>query len=345
MPSPDIVIAGAGLVGLACALECQRRGLRVTVLEKGRAGQEASWAAAGMLAAHDPANPAALAPLSELSLALYPGFLEYLRDTSGATVPIETEWTLEAGGDVSSALFGLSGFRRIAEQSLNPRILMAAVYAAVRQTDILLLDSTPVQSIYATTTGVEVRTPDAAVHCRRFLDCTGAWSTAHVRPAKGQMLRLHAPGALAAGSLGNVVVRTHEIYLVPRLDGSVVIGATVEDAGFDKTLHAADLQQLCEQAAKLIPAMLHAPLLESWAGLRPATADQLPLIGSTGPGTYIAAGHFRNGILLAPATARVAAQMLLDEQPDASMAVFDPDRFTSDKQAAAQATGAVFAQT
>lgn len=346
MQSPDIVIAGAGLIGLSCALECQRRGLRVTVLEKGLTGQEASWAAAGMLAAHDPANPAALAPLSELSLALYPSFLGSLHEIGGETVPFETQWTLEqVAGDTSTAPFGLSGFHRIAEQSLNPRTLMAAVHAAVKQSNILLLEATPVLSISTANSGVDVLTKQDTIHCNRFLDCTGAWSTAPVRPAKGQMLRLYAPGALAAGELGNVVVRTGEIYLVPRLDGSVVIGATVEDSGFDKTLHEADLQDLRQKAAELMPTMQHAPLLESWAGLRPATADQLPLIGSTGPGTYISAGHFRNGVLLAPATARLVLQMLLDEEPAVSLAAFDPNRFASDKQPTAQVTGSVFAQT
>ena len=158
------------------------------------------------------------------------------------------------------------------------------------------------------------------------------------------MLRLHAPGALAAGELGNVVVRTREVYLVPRLDGSVVIGATMEDAGFDKTLHPSDLQHLQARAATLVPSLSQATQLESWAGLRPATPDQLPLIGSTGPGTSIAAGHFRNGVLLAPVTAHVVAQLLLGESPDVSLDLFAPNRFSSGSTAATKQAGALFAQ-
>lgn len=346
MQSPDIVIAGAGLIGLACALQCERRGLRVTVLEKGRAGQEASWAAAGMLAAHDPANPAGLQPLSELSLTLYPDFLDHIQHLSGFTVPLETQWALErtsgAVADVAPQGFRAAGFRRIAEQSLDPRKLMVALCAAVKQSRVLLQEMTPVQSCKSDGNGVEVHTEGGIVFCDRFLDCTGAWSSAPIRPAKGQMLRVDAPGALAAGALGNVVVRTGEVYLVPRLDGSVVIGATVEDAGFDKTLHDADLRHLRQKAADLVPALLGAPLLESWAGLRPATPDHLPLIGVTGPRTFVAAGHFRNGVLLAPATAHILAGWLHGEEPEVSLCNFAPDRFIAEDSRGA---GAVFAQT
>ena len=325
-----MVIAGAGLIGLACALECQRLGMRVTVLEKGSAVQEASWAAAGMLAAHDPANPAALTPLAELSLALYPEFLQRIALLSGQLVPMETEWTLEhAAGertDTAPKGFHADGFRRIAEQSLDPRKLSAALLAAVRRADITLLEGTPLLSHQASSNGVEIATAAGTLHGRWFVDCTGAWS-APVRPAKGQMLRVHAPGVLAAGPLGNVVVRTEEIYLVPRLDGSVVLGATVEDAGYDKTLHEADLQLLRSRAARLIPALAAAPELERWAGLRPGTADHLPVLGFTGERTLIAAGHFRNGVLLAPATASVVGKMLCGEALPVDLDIFAPTRF------------------
>ncbi len=331
MASPDIVIAGAGLIGMACALECRRRGLRVTVLEQGRAGQEASWAAAGMLAAHDPANPAALQPLSDLSLSLYPAFLSRIAEGSGIAVPIETEWTLEQAGEATADAvpegFHAGGFQRIQEQSLNPRVLFAAVHAAVRNSGIDLREENRVQSYQSEIGGVEVLTGRESLHCGQFLDCTGAWSRAPVHPAKGQMLRLHAPGALAVEALGNMVIRTPKIYLVPRLDGSVVVGATVEDVGFDKTLHDADLDTLQQWAANLVPALRTAGRLESWAGLRPATPDEMPLLGSTGRNTFVAAGHFRNGVLLAPATAHLMAKLLCGEATGLDLDVFSPVRF------------------
>ncbi len=338
MGSPDIVIAGAGIVGMACALECRLRGLRVLLLERGRAGQEASSAAAGMLAAHDPANPAALLELSQLSVALYPAFLERLAGLSGTAVPVETHWTLEGsgaeaqGGAVAEPA-GLShdGFARLREESLDPRKLVAVAGEAVRAAAIPLHEATAVQSFSAVRGGVEVVTSGGKLHCGQFVDCTGAWSGMGVRPAKGQMLRLFAPGALACGDLGNVVVRTPGVYLVPRLDGSVVIGATVEDAGFDKTPHQADALVLRGRAEALLPSLKQAPMLEHWAGLRPATADGLPLLGPAimevgDARVFVAAGHFRNGVLLAPATAHVMAQLLLSQKPSTDLNAFAPYR-------------------
>lgn len=280
---PDVVIAGAGLIGMACALELERQGLRVVLLERGLAGQEASFAAAGMLAAHDPANPAAMQGLSELSLSLYPAFLRQLEEACGMAVPLETAWTLEAQDGAHSEIVppGLprNGFALIRESSLDPRRLVAAAVRAVQSTDIALHEGTTVQSCKVVGDGVTVATSTGTLLCGQFLDCTGAWSRTSVRPAKGQMLRLHAPGALAAGELGNVVVRTPEVYLVPRLDGSVIVGATVEDAGFDKTLSEGDALTLRQHAEALLPSLKGAPLLEHWAGLRSATADGLPLLG------------------------------------------------------------------
>ena len=333
MGSPDIVIAGAGLIGMACALECRRRGLTVTLLERGRAGQEASWAAAGMLAAHDPANPPALQPLSNFSLELYPSFLNAAREVGGMAVPFETEWTLEeqagAAVDVAPAGLSVTGFRRLREQSLDPRKLVAAATAAIRRANIDLREDTTLHSVQTAADGVRVSTSNGVFLCGRFVDCTGAWSSAGVRPAKGQMLRVNAPQALAAGTLGNVVVRNHSIYMVPRLDGSVVIGATVEDVGFDKTLIEDDLLALQRRAATLLPSLAAAEVLERWAGLRPATVDQLPLIGQTDRNIVVAGGHFRNGILLAPATAHVVGQLVLGETPHFDLHAFEPRRFAA----------------
>ena len=333
MHSPDVVIAGAGLIGLACALECDRRGLRTVVLERGRAMQQASWAAAGMLAAHDPANPSAMSPLAQHSIALYPAFLEHVRSLGRISVPLETAWTLEQAGDDShdeALLLGLrgTGFGAMQENSLDPRKLARAVLAAVHASNITLLEASAVQTVTEPVGGVHVQSERGTFVCGRFLDCTGAWSAAPVRPAKGQMLRVHAPGLLHTATHGNVVVRTDDIYLVPRLDGSVVIGATIEDAGFDTTVHEADLRTLMQRAAALLPAIADARRMEEWAGLRPGTPDHLPLLGCVSERRFVAAGHFRNGVLLAPATARIAAQLITGEQPEISLAAFAPGRFT-----------------
>ena len=338
---PDVVIAGAGLIGMTCALECQRRGLRVALLDKGRAGLEASWAAAGMLAAHDPGNLPAMQELSLLSLALYPTFLNTLTEATGIAVPFQTEWTLEeadgAHADTVPPYLLPNNLQRIAEQSVDPRHLSATVVAAVKARGIDMFEGEAVQSVDSHGSGVEVRTTKGVLHGSAFVDCSGAWSPSYVRPAKGQMLRVDAPGALFAGSLGNMVVRTHDVYLVPRLDGSLIIGATVEHVGFDKTVSADDLERLRARAVALLPSLRSAPVLEQWAGLRPATTDGLPIIGPrSGDGVearvFVATGHFRNGVLLAPATAHVVAQLLLQEAPSVDLHAFQPHRASLTEQ-------------
>ncbi len=365
MPLPDVVIAGAGLIGLACALELDGRGLRVMVLERGRAVREASWAAAGMLAARDPANPEALQPLADLSIGLYPALLDGIRHRGGVDVPIETEWVLErdfeahipagceavngeakisCACDVPALLprgFTGAGFTRRREQSLNPRQLGEAAVRAVRASSVVLRESTPVACVSSSAQGVVVRTAGETFAGGTYLDCTGAWSKGLTRPAKGQMLRVYAPGALAVEGKGNVVVRTEGVYLVPRLDGSIVIGATVEDAGFDTAVHDGDLSALRARAAALVPRADAAPVLERWAGLRPDTPDHLPFLGATGERTFVAAGHFRNGVLLAPATGRVMAELIMGETPRVDLEAFRPGRFSSEA-AVRQQAGAVF---
>jgi len=324
MARPDVVIAGAGIVGLACALELERKGLRVAVLERGRAGREASWAAAGMLAARDPENPAELSALAERSIALYPAFLEHVAALSGVTAPFETEWVLEpAAGPEPVRLEEVESSLR-SEHSLDPRKVSAALVAAVRASSVELLEDIAMVSVTAT----GVMTSVGALSSDIVLDCTGAWSAKALRPAKGQMLRVFAPGALRLEGRGNVVVRTPDIYLVLRLDGTVVIGATVEDAGFDKAVYADDLRDLRARAAALVRALGDAPQVESWAGLRPDTPDHLPLLGETAPRRFVAAGHYRNGILLAPGTAHMMAQMVCGEAVDVDLAAFRPERFT-----------------
>jgi glycine oxidase len=332
MRSPDVVIAGAGLIGLSCALELRAAGLSVTVVERGRAGREASWAAAGMLAAEDPAHPEALRPMALHSFKLYRDYLEIIGERSGTHVPYETEWVLERAEGwrhhrtTLAALTG-NGYRRHAEPSIDPRNLLAALLEAVKKSGITVQEDSPVRGAFQRDGGIDIKVRDTIVNCGTFLDCTGAWSPAPVHPAKGQMLRVSAPGLMAARGLGNIVVRTPDVYLVPRLDGSVVIGATVEDAGFNRAVHEEDIQHLRAEAAELLPALADAPEVERWAGLRPDTPDHLPLMGRTGEHSFVAAGHFRNGILLAPATAQAMAELILGEPTVLDLAPFRPQRF------------------
>jgi glycine oxidase len=310
--SYDVAIVGAGIIGLSIALELQHRGARVKVLDRGVAAGHASTAAAGMLAAEDPHNPAALLPLSRYSLALYPGYLQRIERISGLTVPFQTETTWQYAGDGSR--------HRLAERSVDPRQLAEALLAAVWATEIELREGED----------------GSCEGAWESVIAGGAWSggmkTAGcllpVAPRKGQMLRVHVPAGLDLTE----VHRSERVYVVPRRlgpqAGTALIGATVEDAGFDVSTHAEDLARLRAWGAELVPELgsaTEAPMAEAWAGLRPMTPDQLPMLGRSN-GSMIATGHFRNGILLAPATAQAIADLMEGKKPEVDLSAFEPGR-------------------
>ena len=347
MGSPDVVIAGAGIIGLSLALELQGRGARVTVLDRGPALAEASTAAAGMLAVTDPANPPALRPLAELSLALYPAFLDRVGELSGQPVPFQTSETLEEAGTAkalpSSELdrlvpgnsLGLRPMQVLKERSVDPRQIAAALLGAVRSTSVILREFCPVLTAREHAGGVAVETGTGELWGSHFADCSGAWARSSglgaglaVSPVKGQMIALRMPETAPLA----VTVRTREVYLVPRTTGPdagrVVIGATIEDAGYSKSTTPAAAAALRKAAAQLLPWAAGAPLLEHWAGLRPATPDRLPLIGALrGSGRHLlATAHFRNGILLAPATARMIQAAIFGETLPVDGSAFSPQR-------------------
>lgn len=339
MASTDFLIAGAGIIGLSLALELDARGASVTVIDAGLAMQQTSTAAAGMLAVNDPKNPAGLRPLAELSASLYPAYLDRIGALAGVRVPFQTFATLEA--DRGKAAFegvselvpqleqGAENFCLVEEKSVDPRQLAPALLAAVRNSRVTLLEHTALQRIAASATSVRVKTSGEDVEAPYLIDCMGSWSPAPVRPRKGQMLAVRMPASLDLAT----VIRTPEVYIVPRTDGPnaglAIIGATIEDAGFDLKVHALDILTLNARAVKLLPVLGEAEFVESWSGLRPATADELPILGPAPrqPRYLLATGHYRNGILLAPATARVMAQLLFEEAPSVDLAAFGAARF------------------
>lgn len=353
MAPPDICIAGAGIIGLSLALELHYRGVRVTVLDQGEPLAEASTAAAGMLAVRDPENPPQLRRISELSRALYPQFLDRIFDLSGIAVPFQTSTTLQEipkraversreltvlGAETLALLLPQLKsadlrFALLDEQSLDPRQLAPALLAAVRSAGIDLRPRTPIRSVRSSAQGIEVHTDSEVLHASHVVDCTGAWGLSpategHARaiPRKGQMLAVKIPCSLAL----RVVVRTPDIYIVPRTTGpfagQAVIGATVEDAGFDKTVSLDAIARLRARAAELLPDLAGAKEVESWAGVRPGSSDNLPLLGQVAEHRFVAAGHYRNGILLAPVTAHLMAHVLLDEALQVDLSPFSPLR-------------------
>jgi glycine oxidase len=344
----DVIIGGGGIIGLSVALELAQNGLHVRVLEKGLAMSQASWAAAGMLSAHDPEHPAALAELALLSDRLYPEYLRTVERLAGLGVPLRTRGTLSSGHNLrqtqsphSRALSADQAkqlvpelatrgreFWWMEEPSLDPRDLCAALPLAVAAVGVDLRQQTEVIAVTGKAGGVEVTTQYGTVPAGAFINCCGAWATrlqpaCFVEPRKGQMCTVRLPQPLHLP----YVLRTPEIYLVPRGDGRVVIGATVERAGFDRSVEPAALETMRTLASEIWPPIASAPIVESWSGLRPGTQDDLPLIGNAGtPNCWVATGHFRNGILLAPATGLILRQLLQRKTPAVELDRFLPDR-------------------
>ncbi|HET8635904.1 MAG TPA: FAD-dependent oxidoreductase [Acidobacteriaceae bacterium] len=345
MNHTDAAIAGAGIIGLATALELAAAGLRVTVFERGQAMRESSWAAAGMLAAADPENPAALRPLSRFSIGLYPEFLAKIERLTVKRIPLRTKQTLQgehmlppgvkevAPEEIQSIASGLQPnglkFFLLDEHSLDPRDIARALPEAAKAAGITLLEKTAVTAISAHSESVAVRTTNGEWTAGIFINACGAWAASladvPISPRKGQMLLVQSPKPL------NVTLRTPHLYLVPRGDGRIVIGATVENAGYDKEVCPSAISALRNAAAELWPPLREARILDTWAGLRPAAADSLPILGmDEAPRRWLALGHFRNGIMLAPGSARLLRQMILNEPLGVDAAPFSAERFVGE---------------
>lgn len=324
--TPDIVIAGAGIIGLSLALELQCRGASVVLIDTAAAATGASYAAAGMLAAEDPHNPAKLSELSLYSLSLYDSFLARLTALSSLPVPYQTTSTLQYLDNGTIV--------QLAERSIDPRQLGCAAVQSVRHSGIPLLEHAIGLDISEHPAGVSIRPQHGPIlEAKRLVHASGAWFNGRpaITPRKGQMLRVRISPSFEL----HEVHRSSSIYIVPRAQGpqagTALIGATEEDAGYDTHTSQTDLDQLRQRAASLFPTLGDpklAPQVEAWAGLRPASADRFPLIGPL-PNSrhqWMAAGHFRNGILLAPGTAVALADLLEDKTPAVSLLSFDPAR-------------------
>ncbi len=328
-----MAIVGGGIIGLACAFRAQQRGLSVCVLERAGAGCGATHAAAGVLAP-DPETPGFTA-LARRSSELWPAFAEELGDVGytrcGSLVlafddtPIELEGEV-LDGDACRALEPgiasdcVGGLLLADDAQVDPRRVVAALAHAVGgalRTSADVVDLSPESVGLADGTRIEAD---------RVVLAAGAWSSRRlakrlaVHPVKGQTLRLRGP--LPATR----IIRSEHVYVVPRASGETVIGATVEDAGFDETPTDEATELLLRQAIRAVPAVAELEVVEAVASLRPGTPDDGPLIGEW-EGLVVASGHFRNGILLAPITADAVAALLTGEAQPPETLAFDPSRF------------------
>jgi glycine oxidase len=338
----DVAVVGGGIVGLAIAWRARARGLTVAVLDRGDLGGGTSHVAGGMLAPVAEADPQEreLLALGLDSLGRWPDFAAELEAASGVPVGLRTCGTLLVARDADEAaalereraLRGALGVpverllpsaaRRLepalapavrlaldlpADHAVDPRAVVAALAEACRAAGVELRPGTPVG---------DPRGLDA----ERVVLATGAWAGGPVRPVKGQALLLR-------GELGlERVLRYEGGYLIPRGDGRVYLGATMEELGFDVRVTAGGVYELLRDAAEVVPGVLELEVLETFAGLRPGTPDNAPLLGPDpeDPRLVWAAGHHRNGVLLAPVTADLVAAELAGEAPALP---FAPGRF------------------
>ena len=352
MKSWDAIVLGAGIIGVSVARELREQGMEVLLVERGQPGREASFAAAGMLAPFSADTPDTLWRFAEASARLYPGFVKEVESDSGMPVDLRSHGAL-AFLEPQEELVSLPCLPELSasqlaelepdlaapagraffldERSVDARALMAASLEAARARRIQILSQTEVTGVVATDgRSLAVQTGREPLRAPIVVNCTGAWAGQvgpqrfPTRPVKGQMLAVAAPEALRLRH----VVRTSGVYVVPRSDRRILIGATQEEAGFDRSVHPQAIARLHQAATSLYPALGSARVLESWSGLRPGTPDALPILGATATaGYFVATGHFRNGFLLAPLTAQALAAVIRGSEPSVDITRFSPSRF------------------
>jgi glycine oxidase len=219
------------------------------------------------------------------------------------------------------------------ERSVDPRGLTTAAIAAAKHRGVDFSSGDEVLEVDISGGKASgVRTNKTRFSAGVVVNCAGAWADQvgphrfATRPVKGQMLCVVQPEK----EFVRHVVRAPDVYLIPRSDGRLLIGATQEEAGFDKQTVPATIQKLRQAALDLVPKLAEARILEAWAGLRPGTPDNLPILGETATcGYFVATGHFRDGILLAPITAKVMGQIIAGLRPDLELHAFSAHRFSS----------------
>jgi glycine oxidase len=350
MQHADAAIAGGGIIGLATALELRAAGCKVMVFDRAEAMSEASRAAAGMLAGNDPENPQALRDLAGLSLKLYPNFLARVEELSGAKVPVRTTTTVQGSHRLPPGATALNAaevqklapgantealhFYLIEEQSIDAWDLAEALPGAALVAGVELREHTSVLSVRGENGGVEIETSAGPVTAGSFLNAAGAWAPKihdflRVSPRKGHMLTAEMDGKAQM----QCVLRTPNVYIVPRGGGRYTIGPTVENAGFDKEVYPEQIRALFQKAADLWPALRDANVAETWTGLRPGSEDGLPILDQTAKHAWVATGHYKNGIMLGPGTAKAMSQWITGGSPSVDLVPFAIGRFAVSSKA------------
>lgn len=362
--STDVVVVGAGLQGCGVALRLAQAGRRVTVLERSIPGAEASSAAGGILSPGVEAEPGPFHDLCSESLRRWGAFAGEVERLSGSWVGFRTGGTLEVSvddrftpvlagraaqleragihvevldGEAARRLEpGLSPATRGAllfpgEGSVDPRLLGRALHAAAARAGARFLQGQVRGVITGSGRVAGVDHESGRIEAGAVVLAAGAWSlqvAGHdlpagvVRPVRGQIAVLDTRPPLLSR-----VVFTDKGYLVPRPDGRILCGSTMEEAGFEKAVTAGGLLHVLQVAVEAAPGLSTAPVVESWSNFRPATPDGLPILGpGRVPGLFYATGHYRNGVLLAPITADAVADAVLGRSVPVDLAPFGPSR-------------------
>jgi glycine oxidase len=370
----DVAIIGGGIIGGAIAHELARQKLRVVLLDRQQPGREASWAAAGTLVlSPDFPKPIPLVPLAKASYALYPEFVAAIEADSGEKVGLRRGGAIhvffapegDAERDRMIAEHRELGLQAEAisieearkkepalnpalraavwlpeESSLEPRRLTDAVLRAAARRGAEIRAGTPVTALALENSRCAgVIACGETISASRVVLAAGCFSGkiaeferyAPTRPVRGQMVELHSSAAPQ-----RCVLRSARGYVVPRSDGRVVAGSTLEEAGFEKAVTPAGMHHILDAAIELAPSLADAAITETWSGLRPGTPDQLPILGPTDiEGLFIATGHYRNGILLAVVTAKLIREWIVDGRASLPVEQFSPMRFAGEKLHAA----------
>lgn len=360
----DVVVIGAGIVGCSVAYALARDGARVTVLERGEIGREASWAAGGILTPIRPHTyPPGLLPLCEKGMETYEVWIPSLIEESGIDPEYEEVglllliqdeedereadtvrvWKREKGHPVESLDlkelrervptihqdFKAALFLPNVYQVRNPRLLRALAGAAERRSVVFRTHTTVRGILRDGDRVVGVRADHEEIRAKTVVIAAGCWSaepdwgfsdSLPVKPIRGQMVLTEETPLTFRH-----VLLWKERYLIPRRDGKILIGSTMEDVGFQSRVTAGGVSSLLETAARIIPSLKDRPFLRAWAGLRPGTPDRLPYLGPIpgADGAIAATGHYRNGILIGPLTGEIIAS-IVGERP--SPVPLDPYR-------------------
>jgi glycine oxidase len=346
----ECIVIGGGIIGMLTALELSAAGMEVTLLERARTGRESSWAGGGILSPLYPWRYArSVTELARWSQNRYPDLAQELLDTTGIdpeltrsgmlTLDAEerrkaVDWGRQSGtevrlvdrADVTALEPGLQAppteaiYMPQVAQVRSPR-LVKALHVAIQQ-KVAVRESTEVDSVLVERGRARgVQTSAGPIPADKVVVCAGAWTRnllasmgapPAIEPVRGQMILFHA----SPGVVSHIVLHG-ERYAIPRRDGLILLGSTVEYTGFQKNTTEVAREQLERAAIAMFPALAGCPIEHHWAGLRPSSPDGIPYIGAYPmvEGLYLNAGHFRNGVVLAPASARLLADLVLGRPP------------------------------